>query len=361
MYARNFHIGAILSPEQEQKHIYGALEESLVETTKPYETLFNRTYGSEALKEDNETFAIALMDVLDVNGQSQVIYKFGIPTAIGDWTIIKLMAGAALSATANNMNISLRQEFTRSFLDKALVETGVTEARQTINGLGSWLSEAFKDVRDLFGKAVTNVIDFFKNLGKQIGTGLRKFGDGVRRIFQIVYDKAGFARYLLDLVGLTPGFEFIFGSLLREIGAGLETGKQINWKQVAADGSRYLSDMAVRLQVASNFLPPPWNIIAKLVAVVFKAGSYLINDALAKHVQQLMAEEAERQKIARDAFEQALYDEVYKAFDLPMPPQMPSLHGSTGSNKSGAGIEVMPLVFAGIAGFVGLKLLGVLK
>src|SRR5690606_27085625 len=100
--------------------------------------------------------------------------------------------------------------------------------------------------------------------------------------------KAGFARYLLDLVGLTPGFEFIFGSLLREIGAGLETGKQINWKQVAADGSRYLSDMAVRLQVASNFLPPPWNIIAKLVAVVFKAGSYLINDALAKHVQQLM-------------------------------------------------------------------------
>lgn len=362
MYATNYGmIGAVLSPEEEKAHVWGALEESLEETTKPYETLFSHTYGSEELKEDNETFAIALMDALDLNGQAGVIRKFGIPSAIGDWTVMKLMAGAALSATANNMNLSLRQEFTRAFLDKSLVETGVTTARKTIGGLGSWLSEAFEGVVDLFGKAVTNVIDFFRDLGRKVGTGLRKFGDHVRRIFQIVYEKAGFARYLLDLVGLTPGFEFIFGSLLREIGHGLETGEQINWKQVAAAGSRYLKDMAFRLKVASNFLPPPWNIIAKLVAVAFKAGAFFIDDALAKHIQQLMAEAAERQKIAREEFERALYEDVYKAFDLPMPPQMPSLYGSTGSNKTGAAPNYAPLVFAGLAGWFGLKMLGVFK
>lgn len=359
MYARNYHnIGAVLTPEEEQNAIWSALDESLEETTKPYETLFSRTYAGEALKEDNETFAIALMDLLDLNGQADVITKFGIPVSIGDWTVMKLMAGAALAATANNMNLSMRQEFTRAFLDNSLVQTGVTTARQTI---GSWLSEAFKGVKDFFGKTITNVIEFFQNLGKTIGTGLRKFGDNVRRIFQITYDKIGFGRYLLDFIGLTPGVEFIFGDLLREIGAGLETGKGINWKQVAAGGSRYLKDMATRLQIASNFLPPPWNLIAKLVAVCFKAGAYFIDDALMKHVAQLVAEEAKKQNIAREAFERALYDEVYKAFDLPVPPQQPSLYGSTGSNKSGEGVQVGPLIFAGIAGFVGLKLLGVFK
>ena len=360
MYPANVMIGAVGAAQEEEDPYWSALEESLDVTTKPYETLFSRTYGSEALKEDNETFAIALMDVLDINGQASVIQKFGIPLAIGDWTVVKLMAGAALSATANNMNISLRQEFTRAFLDKALVEAGVTKARQTINGLGSWLSEAFKGVKDLFGKVVTNVIDFFKNLGKHIGTGLRKFGAGIRRIFQIVYDKIGMGRYILDLIGLTPGVEFIFGDLLYEIGLGLETGKQINWKAVAAGGSRYLNDMATRLTVAAPFLPPPFNITAKLVAIAFRASSMIINDALAKHVAVLMKEEAKRQQIAREAWEQALYDEVYKAFDLPLPPQQPSLYGSTGINKVGE-VQVAPLIFVGLAGFVGLSLLGVFK
>ena len=162
-----YRLGKILTPEEEEGAVWGALEESLEDTTKPYETLFNRTFKSEELKSDNETFAIALMDVLDINGQASVIQKFNIPTQVGDWTVIKLMASAAMAGTANSMNLSLRQEFTRVFLDNSLVETGVTEAREM---LGSWLSEAFKGVKDLFGKVVTNVIEFLENLGKQICT-----------------------------------------------------------------------------------------------------------------------------------------------------------------------------------------------
>lgn len=356
MYYFNTHLGTVTQTVLDDD-AYSALEQSLEEGTKPYETLFSRTYAGEALKEDNETFGVALMDFLDLNGQADIIVKFGIPTELGDWTILKLMAGAALAATANNMNISLRQEFTRAFLDSALVDSGVTTAKTT---LGSWISEAFKGVVDLAGKVIKNVASFFQNLGKTVGTGLRKFGEHINRIYQIVYNNIGFGVYLLDLVGLGPGFQFIFGSLLKEIGAGLETGKGINWKSVAAAGATYLNEMAFRLQVASNFLPPPWNLIAKLVAAAFKVGAYLINDALMKHVMALMEEEARRNAMAREAWERMLYEEVYAAFDLPMPPMLPSLHGSTGSNNSGEPVNVPVLLFAGIAGIVGLKLLGLL-
>jgi len=355
MYERNIHIGEILTPAEEDNAVWGALEESLDETTKPYETLFNRTQKTEELKSDNETFAIALMDVLDINGQAGVIQKFNIPTSIGDWTVIKLMASAAMAGTANSMNLSLRQEFTRAFLDKSLVETGVTEARQT---LGSWLSEAFEGVKDLFGKVITNVIEFFSNLGNQVGTGLRKFGDWVNRITEIIYKNVPFLGMIGEALLISPGFKFIFGSFLREVGRGWETGEDVNWKKVAADGSNYLAGMALRLKIAAPFLPPPYNLIAKLVSVVFKASSDAINQELVKQYQELMKDAAKEQQIARQAFEKALFEEVYAAYNLPLPPQQPSLYGSTGSNKSGKPIKTEEIVFLSAAAFVGLKLLG---
>lgn len=356
MYEINTHIGEVLTPTEEDDSVWGALEESLDETTKPYETLFNRTLKTEELKSDNETFAIALMDVLDVNGQAGVIIKFGIPTQVGDWTVVKLMASAAMAGTANSMNLSLRQEFTRAFLDKALVETGVTEARQT---LGSWLSKAFKGVKDLFGKVVTNVVDFFKNLGKEVGTGLRKFGDWVNRMTEIIYKNVPFLGMLGEMLLFTPGFKFIFGSFFREVGLGWETGEDVNWKKIAADGSVYLAQMSMKLKIASAFLPPPYNIIAKLVSVVFKASSSMINQALMEKMKAVFAEATREQAIAREAFEKALYEEVYAAYDIPLPPMQPSLYGSTGSNKSGEPIKIEHVAFIGLAGIIGLRLLGV--
>ena len=359
MYAINRHLGQVEEPSV-------GLEEALAAETKPYETLFSVALSGEELKEDNETFAIALLDSMDLNGQLSIINAFQIPASIGDWTIIKLMASAFLAVNANDMNISLRQEMTRVFLDEALLESGVMDARK--HGLGSWLSEIFKTVKNAIGDFIENVVDWFKNLGKWIGTGLRKFGDWIRRIYQIIYKAIPFAKYLMDLIGLTPAIRFVFGDLLREIGYAWETGKSVDWKTVAHGAAVYLEEMAFRLKVASNLLTPPWNIIARVVSVVFKVGSGLIDGALAAHVSEVMQKMREKAGVARAAYERALFEDVYEAYGLAgIPPMLPSMFGSTGSNNlalSGREFSQQGLVkigFGAAAGYFGLRMLGVIR
>ena len=357
-----YHLGQVDKGEEPS----AGLEAALAAETKPYETLFSVALSGEKLKEDNETFSIALLDSMDLNGQLSIINTFQIPASIGDWTIIKLMASALLAANANDMNVSLRQEMTRVFLDEALVESGVTQARKT--GLASWLSEAFKTVKNAVGDFIENVVDWFKNLGKWIGTGLRKFGDWIRRIYQIIYKAIPFAKYLMTLIGLTPAIRFVFGDLLREIGYAWETGKDVDWKVVAMGAARYLAEMAEKLKIAGNFLPPPWNIIAKVVSVVFKVGSGLISGAVATRVSEVMEKMRAKAGEARAAYERALFEDVYEAYGLSdVPPMLPSMFGSTGSNNRALGGRefsqqgLVKIGFGAAAGYFGLRMLGVIR
>lgn len=352
MYARNPH-NRSLSAVSPVASTWSGLEQALEAETRPYETLFSKDYTSEELKEDNETFSIALLDTMDLNGQVQLISAYQIPVSIGNWTIIKLMCAAVMSAQANAMNLSLRQEYTRIFLDNALVESGVTEGGvlKGYTHLGSALTALWDKVKKLTGGFVDNVQRFFSNLGKNFGEGLRKFGDGIRRIFQITYDFFPFSKYLLDFVGLTPGVKFIFGDLFREIGLGLETGESIEWKAVAAGGAEYLKEMAFRLKIAGTFLPQPWGLIAKIVAVIFEAGSKLIMGALQQHMAELYADWQERTAAAREAYEKQLFETVYSVYGIEPPKQASSLYGSSGSSNTGL------ILFGGLAVILGLGIL----
>lgn len=346
MYARNNHNNLSAVPS--------GLEEALDEGTAPYETIFSRDYTSEELKEDNETFAIALLDTADINGQVALIQAYQVPLTIGDWTVTKLLCAAMMSAQANSMNMSLRQEYTRVFLDSALVDSGVAGKLDGYAGqLGSVLTVVWDKIKKVGGGFVESVQNFFSNLGRTVGTGLRKFGNGIRRIFEIVYNTNPFLEYLLDFVGLTPAVRFIFGELFSELGLALETGESVEWKAVAAGGAKYLKDMALRLQVASNFLPPPWNIVAKIVAVIFKVSSTLISKALKEHMMALYADWQERAQAARVEYEKELFLTVYEAYGLSPPPEPKSQYGSTGVGGS-AGVMIL---FGGLAVVLGLGMM----
>lgn len=322
-----------------------------------YSTVFTKPLAGQALIDDNDNFSTALIDQMDDATAAKFVAAVGVPSTIASPRELRVLAAAAVAGTANYLNISLRAEMIRASLNDALWEA--TKPSQLLG----WFDDFGKKFVAGGKKLFTRPAEWFESIGRQVGKGLRQFGDNIRNFRDLLRDKWGsWATYFVDFVILTPGVKFLFGDLLREVGAGIETGKSIDWKNIAAGYAQYLSDMSLALSMASNFLPPPWNIVAKVVSVIYKAASTIITWQLAMHAQKIAIKEQERAMKARREYEDALKSDFVKYFSVNPPPMLVSYFGSSGSNnptgviagESGSNTGMI-LIAVAIAGYLWLN------
>lgn len=255
---------------------------------------FDTPLAGDQLRSDNENFAYAMFDAMPASEQAVFYTKMQIPF-VADQRLMKLLAAMMYALPANMMNISLRSETTRVQLAKQLAES----TSGSLDGLGSVFSELLKDVGG-------SLSDFFQNLGKGFGKGLRVFGENINRFRDVLIKINPAMRYVTDFLILTPGVKFIFGDLLREVGASIEEGRRMQLLPIAAGYSQYLKDMALILNVASVVLPPPWSMIAKLIAVVYTIGARLIDWQIQQHIESLIERAEEANALVRAGMEQEL-------------------------------------------------------
>lgn len=347
------------------------LVSALEQVDKPYQTVFEKALAGDALKSDNETFALAYMDQADLAGQAKVIVDFGahvIGAELGwPWELQKIAAAAMMSGVANNLNVSLRQESIRISLLGAILEQEQHNSRLKgyshlgiIEFLIPYLIARKGAAEALFMRPAK----FFSMLGKDVGTGLRKFGDHVRRLDQIVFDNAPWARYLSSLIGYTPMVRFVLNDMVREVGLGVETGESIDWKKIGEGGATYLKDMGARITMASNFAPPPFNVIGKIVGAMMQAGGHYADWAINQHEAKIALEAWMEVEKARVEYEEELFNTINNAYSVGPPQMLPSYLGSSGSNnmtRTGGQQQTRKAIILGgsaAAGLVGLKLIG---
>lgn len=293
-----------------------------------YSTVFTRPLAGQALIDDNDNFSTALIDQMDDATAAKFVAAVGVPNTIASPRELRVLAAAAVSGTANYLNISLRAEMIRASLNDALWEA--TKPSQLLG----WFDDFGKKFVAGGKKLFTRPAEWFESIGRQVGKGLRQFGDNIHNFRELLADKwGGWAIYFADFIVLTPGVKFLFGDMLRQVGKGIETGKSIDWKNVAAGYAQYLSDMSLVLSTVSNFLPPPWNIVAKVVSVIYKAASVIITWQLAMHAQKLAIKAQEQALKARTEYENALKGDFQAYFSVNPPPMLVSYFGSSGSNN----------------------------
>lgn len=319
-----------------------------------YATVFTKPLAGQALIDDNDNFSTALIDEMDDATAAKFVAAVGVPPTIASPRELRVLAAGAISGTANYLNLSLRAEMIRASLNEALWES--TKPSQ----LSGW----FQDFSAKFvaggKKLFTRPADWFQSIGQQVGKGLRQFGDNIYNFRALLADKwGGWATYFADFVILTPGVKFLFGDLLRQVGKGIEFGIQIDWKNVAAGYAKYLSDMSTALAIAAPFLPPPWNLVAKVVSIVYAVAAQVINWQLAAHAQQIMIKAQERAIKARTEYENALKKDFQEYFSVNPPPMLVSYFGSSGSDNptgiiaSDSGSKAgMVLIAAAVIGFL---------
>lgn len=257
---------------------------------------FDRPLAGEALKRDNENFAYALFDIMPDSDKAKWYADMGIPFNPNP-QLMQLLAAMNMALPANYMNVSLRVEMTRVALAEEL-------AKGTDPGkLGSMFSEFMDKVNHSFTK-------FFQRVGHDFGQGLKSIGRNVLSFRAAMIELGGPAmRYVTDFLILTPGVKFVFGDLMYELGGAIVDKRRVQLLPIAAGYAQYLEDMALILNTTSNFLPPPWNLIAKVVAALYRAGSGLIKWQIAEHIQDLMAQAERANAKAREEMEKAMRDQ----------------------------------------------------
>lgn len=272
---------------------FGSLSEELTKQTSTA-GFYDRPLAGEALKRDNENFAYALFEIMPVQERISWYVKLGVPPS-PDPTYMQLLASMMYALPANYLNISLRLEMTRVALAEELA--GATEAGAK---LGSMFSEFLDRVGGSFSK-------FFQKVGHEFGKGLQSIGRNVLSFREALIKLGGPAmRYITDFLILTPGAKFIFGDLFHELGTAIVEDRRVQLTPIAAGYAQYLSDMALVLNVASPFLPPPFNLIAKVIAVVYRVGATMINWQIAEHIKDLTERAAEANAKTRAEMEKAL-------------------------------------------------------
>lgn len=322
------------------------------ETTDPLEDLlkqqtsdagyFDRPMAGEALRRDNENFAYALFEIMPLAEKATMYAKLGVRYN-PDPRLMQLLAAMQYALPANYMNISLRNEMIRASLAEELAKG---TAAGSIGHVGSMFSEFLDRVGGSFTK-------FFQRVGHEFGAGLRQIGHNVLSFRDAMIKLGGPAmRYVTDFLILTPGVVFIFGNLSAELGGAIVEARRVQLTPIAAGYSQYLGDMSLILNTTSPYLPPPWNVVAKVVAAVYKAGAALINWQIAMHYQDLLEHAEEANAKAREEMESALRqsfrdieDELHEAGFMTQ-----SVGGeNTVANPSG-GMAPGGMVLLGLAG-----------
>lgn len=309
---------------------------------------FDQPLAGEALKRDNENFAFALFEIMPLQERLAWYVKLQVPFST-DQRLMQLLAAMLYALPANYANISLRAEMTRVALAEELAK-GTTGH---VGALGSSLTEFFGKVSKTWGRFVDSLSDFFQKVGRTIGQGLQSLGRNVLSFRDAMIKLGGPAmRYVTDFLILTPGVKFIFGDLSAELGGAIVEARRVSLLPIAAGYAQYLDDMALVLNTASPWLPPPWNMIAKVVAAIYKAGSGLINWQIAEHVQNILERQAEANAIAREEMEKALRDQ-FRSFEGDLKEAGFAVGGEYGSNSVAAptgGMAPGGMVLIGLAG-----------
>lgn len=323
------------------------MSDILTGETQKYSGFFNEPLAGRALIRDNDNFTMALVNEMPTSEVTALIRDMKVPQS-AHFEYQKALVAMAISEIANNVNISLRQELVRVSLSDALVKATTELEPAKLAGdarLGFIIEMAL--VKFFHDSGAKSLPDYFSKLGKSIGSSLQSFGKSILSFRDLIIQKWGeFGRYFADFVILTPGGKFIFGNLALEVGVALETGK-FTWENIAAAGSQYLKDMAMVLKVVGIVAPPPWNLIAKIVAVIYEVGYRMINWQLAMHLESLMERQAEANERARAIFEQELADFAGHLYTSMPPSQSEFGSNSTLNPKGGGGATGIILIGAG--------------
>lgn len=250
---------------------------------------FDKPLAGEALKRDNENFAYALFDIMPLEEKINWYVTLGVPPS-PDPRYMQLLGSMLYALPANYMNISLRLEMTRVALAEELAEQTGAGSKLGAAHLGSQLTEFFKKTSKTWGRFVDSLSDFFQEVGKSIGEGLQSIGRNVLSFRQALIALGGPAmKYVTDFLILTPGVKFLFGDLSNELGTAIVEDRRVSLTPIAVGYAEYLTDMSLALGVASPFLPPPFNLVAKVISIVYKVGAGLIAWQVQMHYKDLLA------------------------------------------------------------------------
>lgn len=317
----------------------------LAQETKLHEGYFSESLAGKELIRDNDNFSYALVEQMPAEQVGRLIQEHKIPQSIS-YEYQKVFLAMVFSSIANTQNISLRQELVRVSLSNALVKATSEQEAAKLAGLGFFIIDDLIKLAN--SPKVHSLSDYFRELGRSFGKNLRRFGNSVLSIREFFVDKWGvLGRYFSDFIVTTPGGKFFFGDLARELGVSLELGKQVSWEPIAAGGAQYLKDMSTVLKIVGIVAPPPWNLICKVVAIVYQVGSKVIEKQLAVRMQAIAESDAKLNEEIRATYEKEL-EVFFGHLAETIPPSQSEFGSNSTENPSGGSSKLILLVGAGI-------------
>lgn len=214
----------------------------------------------------------------------------------------KIIALADSWATyATETNVSLMMEIARDAERKGLAShkslRALEEAAVTY-GAGGFFQDLWNGIKRIAG----HVVKWFNAIGREIGRFLQVLGREVKRWARIPI--------IGDLFIVATGIEFVFGTVLPNVGKMLQTGKSSAFvmEEIGFGIARLLDRAGRALAMVTPFLPPPFNLAAAAIAAVSIVAGGLISN--------LMTLEERRE--AHDTYyadRQKEYDDYIKAIN----------------------------------------------
>lgn len=231
-----------------------------------YLVAYAREGWRDQLSESNRVACYAMTAQLENDTLLQLAGDYGVkPELPRTDKIIALSEGWATYATEANQ--SLMVSVARQAVKDGLgVTTSLEALRAAAAKLGAGITPGaggfFSDLARGFKRLVGHVANFFRSIGKAIGSFLQSVGRVVRRIARIPI--------IGDFFITATGIGLVYGEILPLIGKLLVTGKVTpsDWEKVGYGFSRLLDRAGRALAIVAPFLPPPFNLAAGALAAI---------------------------------------------------------------------------------------------
>lgn len=252
----------------------------------------------EELSQSNRVASYALCVSLQPDTLQQLCGEYGVRPDLADKE--KIIAVAESWATyATETNLSLMVQVARDGEAQGLPSRKSLRALEDAAitfGAGGFFQDLWNGIK----RIARHVSDWFRELGRKLGAFLQVIGREVRRWARIPI--------IGDLFIIATGIEFVYGTLLPELGRCLQTGKisAFRVKELGFGVGRLLDRAGRALAMAAPFLPPPFALAAAALAAV----SIIAGGAIGV---LLSAEENKKRIEAYNAANKAQFDAQYAA------------------------------------------------
>ena len=250
----------------------------------------------EELSQSNRVASYALCISLQPDTLQQLCGEYGVRPDLADKEkIIAVAESWAMFATETNLSLMVQvardgeaQGLPSRKSLKALEDAAVTF------GAGGFFQDLWNGIK----RIARHVSDWFRELGRKLGAFLQVLGREVRRWARIPI--------IGDLFIIATGIEFVYGTLLPELGRCLQTGKisAFRVKELGFGVGRLLDRAGRALAMAAPFLPPPFMLAAAALAAVSIVAGGAIGVLLS-------AEENKKRIEAYNAAKKAAFDKKY--------------------------------------------------